>query len=138
MSTNASASSNNNNNANAAGTNVVINLYRHCTLGVKLSEALDELKNQDKISDEVAEKVMKQFDKSMCNALSTRLTNKCSLKADQCLTFNFNNNVYVWTLKDVDLKLGNNKYNGTLDYVKIVACDGTTNTTKKTSRKRKK
>ncbi|KAF0982567.1 hypothetical protein FDP41_011497 [Naegleria fowleri] len=116
----------------------LVGLYRHGTLGVQLQKALDQLKEQDKVSDVVIERVMKVFDKSICNALATKLSNKMTLKADQCITFNFNNNVYVWTLKDVQVKLGNHKCS-MLDYVKIVACDGTTAAAKKpTSKKRKK
>jgi len=127
----------NNTAAAAPATTNVVTLYRHCNLGLKLQDSLNELKDQDKISQDVIEKVMKVFDKSMCTTLATKLNNKASLKAEQCITFNFNNAVYVWTLKDVSLKLGTHRCDQ-LDYVKIVACDGSSTTTKKTSRKRKK
>ncbi|KAG2393931.1 hypothetical protein C9374_003695 [Naegleria lovaniensis] len=131
--------SNNNSSTTPPAQQNLVGLYRHGTLGVQLQKALDQLKDQDKVSDTVVERVMKVFDKSICNALATKLNNKMTLKADQCITFNFNNNVYVWTLKDVQVKLGNHKCS-TLDYVKIVACDGTTAAAKKTttSKKRKK
>ncbi|EFC47997.1 predicted protein [Naegleria gruberi] len=122
--------SKNNANNNAR----LINLYRHCTLGLKLNESLQDLKEQDKISEDVIERVMKVYDKCVCNALSNKLSNKVSFKAG-CTTFNFNNNVYVWMLNDVNLKMGNTKLD-TLDFVKVVACEGTTTTTKKTKKRK--
>ena len=54
--------------------------YRNSTLGVSLQDSIDELIAESKMSDELKEDVLAQFDKSITDALVTRVKTKASFK----------------------------------------------------------
>ncbi|KAJ8896042.1 hypothetical protein PR048_001383, partial [Dryococelus australis] len=55
-------------------------LYRNTTLGNTLQESLDELIQFGQISPQLAIKVLLQFDKSINNALATRVKSRLTFK----------------------------------------------------------
>lgn len=55
-------------------------LYRRSTLGVTLTEALDELIQSGHINPQLAMKVLSQFDKSMAEALSDNVRSRVQFK----------------------------------------------------------
>lgn len=55
-------------------------LYRRSTLGVTLTEALDDLVQSGALPPHLAMLVLYQFDKSMSQALAERVRNKISMK----------------------------------------------------------
>lgn len=55
-------------------------LYRHTTLGVCLQDALDEMIGTQQINPQLALRVLKQFDKSVGKALSSRVRTRYNFK----------------------------------------------------------
>ncbi|KAL6184538.1 hypothetical protein ACLB2K_045939 [Fragaria x ananassa] len=56
-------------------------LYRRSTIGMCLTETLDEMVQNGTLSPELAIQVLVQFDKSMTEALETQVKSKVSIKA---------------------------------------------------------
>jgi len=97
-------------------------IYRKSTLGVCLTESLDELVTNSSISPELAIRVLKQFDASINEALHTKVKSKMSFKG-HLHTYRFVDNVWTLILENVNFKIDNETIS--TDKVKIVACDGT-------------
>ena len=55
-------------------------LYRRSTLGQTLTDALDELIQSEQITPQLAMRVLAQFDKSMAEALATRVRTRALFK----------------------------------------------------------
>ncbi|KAK9994257.1 hypothetical protein SO802_023960 [Lithocarpus litseifolius] len=56
-------------------------LYRRSTIGMCLTETLDEMVNSGTLSPELAIQVLVQFDKSMTEALESQVKSKVTIKA---------------------------------------------------------
>ncbi|CAL8122240.1 unnamed protein product [Orchesella dallaii] len=97
-------------------------LYRNTTLGHTLQESLDELIQYNQVPAPLANKILLQFDKSMNNALSTRVKSRVVFKADKLDTYRFCDNVWTFLLKDVEFKDVHEV--AKVHTVKVVACDG--------------
>jgi transcription initiation factor TFIIA small subunit len=97
-------------------------LYRNTTLGHTLQESLDELVQYGQVSPSLANRILLQFDKSMNNALSTRVKSRVTFKAEKLDTYRFCDNVWTFLLKDVEFKDVNES--AKVAAVKVVACDG--------------
>lgn len=97
-------------------------LYRNTTLGHTLQESLDELVQYSQIPPSLANRVLLQFDKSMNNALSTRVKARVTFKAEKLDTYRFCDNVWTFLLKDVEFK--DSQELAKVESVKVVACDG--------------
>ena len=97
-------------------------LYRNTTLGQTLQDSLDELVSAGQISSQLALRVLLQFDKSINNALATRVRSRLSFKAGHLSTYRFCDNVWTFVLKDVEFREVQELVRA--DKVKIVACDG--------------
>ncbi|XP_072020120.1 transcription initiation factor IIA subunit 2-like [Amphiura filiformis] len=95
-------------------------LYRNTTLGNCLAESLDELIQAQQITPNLALQVLLKFDKSINDALTTRLRNKISFKG-HLNTYRFCDNVWTFVLNDVEFRNGDFV---SVDKVKIVAVDG--------------
>ena len=96
-------------------------LYRDTTLGNTLQEALDELLQIQMLSPSLALKILIQFDRSIYSALNTRVKNKLTFRAGKLNTYNFCDDVWTFKLDDVEFKEATEL--GTIDHIKIVACD---------------
>jgi len=96
-------------------------LYRNTTLGHTLQEALDELMNLQLLTPTLAIKVLLQFDRSINNALNTRVRVKLNFKADKLNTYRFCDNAWTFMLNDVEFREVSEL--ARVDRVKIVACD---------------
>ncbi|XP_035551245.1 transcription initiation factor IIA subunit 2 isoform X2 [Juglans regia] len=77
-------------------------LYRRSTIGMCLTETLDEMVQNGTLSPELAIQVLVQFDKSMTEALEAQVKSKVSIKGA--------------TFKSEECQ-------ETVSQVKIVACD---------------
>ena len=119
-------------------------MYRNTTLGNTLQETLDEFIQCGQISNALASKILVQFDKSINNALSSRIKNRLSFKvklirswiplsmlincvlilkqAGHLKTYRFCDNVWTFVLKEVEFRDVQELVK--VDKVKIVACDG--------------
>lgn len=96
-------------------------LYRNTTLGHTLQESLDELMQLQLLSPNLALRVLLQFDRSINNALNTRVRTRLNFKADKLNTYRFCDNVWTFMLNDVEFREISEL--ARVDRVKIVACD---------------
>mmetsp|Transcript_6816 Transcript_6816/g.17456 ORF Transcript_6816/g.17456 Transcript_6816/m.17456 type:complete len:121 (-) Transcript_6816:856-1218(-) len=100
-------------------------LYRRSTLGMTLTDALDEMVTNGELTPTIAMKVLAQFDKCMGQALKemkTKTTFKGTLD-----TYRFCDNVWTFILDDVTFNTtgpGGYKDTAHVEKLKIVACDG--------------
>ncbi|GLU16058.1 hypothetical protein SLE2022_325080 [Rubroshorea leprosula] len=95
-------------------------LYRRSTIGMCLTETLDEMVQNGTLSPELAIQVLVQFDKSMTEALENEVKSKVTLKG-HLHTYRFCDNVWTFILHNASFK-----YDETQEFVgqvKIVACD---------------
>lgn len=95
-------------------------LYRRSTIGMCLTDTLDELVSTGKLGPEVAIQVLVQFDKSMAEALDTKVKTKVSIKG-HLHTYRFCDNVWTFIVQDAIFKYDETQEN--VGQVKIVACD---------------
>eukprot|EP00246_Nothoceros_aenigmaticus_P012971 TRINITY_DN4238_c0_g1_i1.p1 TRINITY_DN4238_c0_g1~~TRINITY_DN4238_c0_g1_i1.p1 ORF type:complete len:107 (+),score=11.21 TRINITY_DN4238_c0_g1_i1:137-457(+) len=95
-------------------------LYRKSSIGMGLTEALDELVINGSLSPLLAVKVLMQFDKSMQDALQARVKSKTNFKG-HLHTYRFCDNVWTFILEKATFKTDSDVQ--TVDRVKIVACD---------------
>ncbi|KAK9457561.1 transcription initiation factor IIA, gamma subunit, helical domain-containing protein [Dipodascopsis uninucleata] len=97
-------------------------LYRRSSIGVALTDALDELIRDERIQPQLAMKILATFDRSITETLnekvkSTRLSFKGHLD-----TYRFCDDVWTFIIKNVHFKMeGNETVVG--DKIKIVACN---------------
>uniref|UniRef100_A0A914XQ23 Transcription initiation factor IIA subunit 2 n=1 Tax=Plectus sambesii TaxID=2011161 RepID=A0A914XQ23_9BILA len=99
-------------------------MYRSTTLGDALQKTLDELIQEGHISPPLALRVMTTFDKAINKALSQRAKNKITFKASKLKTYRFCDNVWTFMMEDVEFRDSTKPFEGTIDRVKFVACDG--------------
>eukprot|EP00244_Chara_vulgaris_P000884 TRINITY_DN11466_c1_g1_i2.p2 TRINITY_DN11466_c1_g1~~TRINITY_DN11466_c1_g1_i2.p2 ORF type:complete len:107 (+),score=18.54 TRINITY_DN11466_c1_g1_i2:365-685(+) len=95
-------------------------LYRKSTIGSCLLQAVDELVMSGQISPDLAVKIALQFDKSMNEALQTKIKSKTVFRG-HLHTYRFCDNVWTFILEDGLFKTDNEQIN--VERVKIVACD---------------
>ncbi|KAK9449970.1 transcription initiation factor IIA, gamma subunit, helical domain-containing protein [Limtongia smithiae] len=105
-----------------SGSNVYYELYRRSSIGVALTDALDELIRDSKIQPQLAMKILSTFDKSMTETLTDKVkTTRLSFKG-HLDTYRFCDDVWTFIIKDVHFKMeGNETVVG--DRIKIVACN---------------
>ncbi|KAG6774100.1 hypothetical protein POTOM_021449 [Populus tomentosa] len=95
-------------------------LYRRSTIGMCLTETLDDMVQNGTLSPELAFQVLVQFDKSMTEALETKVKSKVTIKG-HLHTYRFCDNVWTFILQDANFK--NEDSHENVGRVKIVACD---------------
>ncbi|KAF5455955.1 hypothetical protein F2P56_025478 [Juglans regia] len=95
-------------------------LYRRSTIGMCLTETLDEMVQNGTLSPELAIQVLVQFDKSMTEALEAQVKSKVSIKG-HLHTYRFCDNVWTFILQGATFK--SEECQETVSQVKIVACD---------------
>ncbi|KAG6406651.1 transcription initiation factor IIA subunit 2 [Salvia hispanica] len=95
-------------------------LYRRSTIGMCLTETLDQMVSSGVLSPELAIQVLIQFDKSMTDALENEVKNKVSIKG-HLHTYRFCDNVWTFIVQNAQIK--SEEGQETVGSVKIVACD---------------
>ncbi|XP_078437097.1 transcription initiation factor IIA gamma chain / TFIIA-gamma (TFIIA-S) [Wolffia australiana] len=95
-------------------------LYRRSSIGMCLTETLDEMVSSGTLSPELAIQVLVQFDRSMTEALETQVKSKVTIKG-HLHTYRFCDNVWTFILQDATFKNEGTQEN--VGRVKIVACD---------------
>uniref|UniRef100_A0AAQ4RNM8 Transcription initiation factor IIA subunit 2 n=2 Tax=Gasterosteus aculeatus aculeatus TaxID=481459 RepID=A0AAQ4RNM8_GASAC len=101
-------------------------LYRNTTLGNSLQESLDELIQTQQITPQLALQVLLQFDKAINMALANRVRNRVNFRGS-LNTYRFCDNVWTFVLNDVEFREVTDLVK--VDKVKIVACDGKSEST---------
>ncbi|KAJ6258960.1 Transcription initiation factor [Drechslerella dactyloides] len=95
-------------------------LYRRSSIGVALTDALDELISNGQIAPQLAMKILSNFDRSITDILAQHVSAKLSFKG-HLDTYRFCDEVWTFLIKDVTFKLENNVIQS--DRVKIVSCN---------------
>ncbi|CAG8524789.1 16204_t:CDS:2 [Funneliformis caledonium] len=90
-------------------------------IGIALTDSLDELIQKEKITPQLAMKVLVQFDKSITEALDTKVRNKATFKAGHLHTYRFCDEVWTFIIKNPNFKLESDQV--LVDKIKIVACN---------------
>ncbi|XVE55633.1 hypothetical protein DITRI_Ditri03aG0174300 [Diplodiscus trichospermus] len=78
-------------------------LYRRSTIGMCLTETLDEMVSSGTLSPELAIQVLVQFDKSMTEALESQVKSKVTIKG-HLHTYRFCDNVWTFILQGASFK----------------------------------
>ncbi|EJD35455.1 transcription initiation factor IIA, gamma subunit [Auricularia subglabra TFB-10046 SS5] len=96
--------------------------YRGSSIGVALTDTLDELITAGKISPQLAMKVLQQYDKSLADTLNKSVKSKTTLKG-HLHTYRHLDDVWTFVVTDASFKMeGNDMVSA--PRVKIVACKG--------------
>ncbi|EPS43298.1 hypothetical protein H072_2708 [Dactylellina haptotyla CBS 200.50] len=95
-------------------------LYRRSSIGVALTDALDELISDGRIAPQLAMKILSNFDRSITDILAAHVTARLSFKG-HLDTYRFCDEVWTFLIKDVTFKLENAQHISS-DRVKIVSC----------------
>ena len=97
-----------------------LTLYRRSLLGENLISTLAELKEARKITENIEKKTLELFDKIMCDEISKRHKNKCTIKG-KVTSFKNCDDIWIFYGKDVSLKTDHELFSSMS--LKIVACD---------------
>lgn len=100
-------------------------LYRRSTLGMALTDALDDLIQTGLIDPQLAMRILTQFDASMSEALHDKVRAKAVIKG-HLHVYRFCDDVWTFILENAQFKLESETLKA--DKVKIVACVGRTGT----------
>ncbi|KAJ1676846.1 Transcription initiation factor IIA subunit 2 [Spiromyces aspiralis] len=95
-------------------------LYRTSTLGMALTDSLDELIQAGHITPQLAIRVLGQFDRSISDALANKVRARATIKGN-LQTYRFCDDVWTFIVKNPSFKFEHD--NVTADKVKIVACN---------------
>jgi len=96
-------------------------LYRHGSLGVSLTDALDELIRDERIDPQLAMKVLTQFDRVISETLSEKAKARLQFKGSLD-TYRFCDEVWTFLIRNVTFKMDNGSQTVVADKVKIVSC----------------
>ena len=97
-----------------------LNLYKKTILWTKLEEAMNELKEQHRITESLEKKIISKFDEIICEELSTNSKNKYNIKG-KVTSFRNCDDIWIFYCKDVTIKM--DKESLSLEKLKIIALD---------------
>eukprot|EP00038_Savillea_parva_P020069 m.30355 g.30355 ORF g.30355 m.30355 type:complete len:103 (+) comp4697_c0_seq2:86-394(+) len=97
-------------------------LYRQASIGIALSDALDEMITAQQISPALEDKIKAQFDLSASKVLSAELKNKVTFSA-QCESFNHVEAIQCYRFSSITVKLGDGQILQANGPTKLVSCD---------------
>ncbi|KGO75529.1 Transcription initiation factor IIA, gamma subunit [Penicillium italicum] len=96
-------------------------LYRGSSLGLSLTDTLDDLINEGRIEPQLAMKILGTFDKIVTEVLADKVRARLTFKG-HLDTYRFCDEVWTFLIKDVSFKL-DNQTTVSADKVKIVSCN---------------
>ena len=99
-----------------------LNLYKKTILWTKLAEAMNELKEQNKITTGLEQKIIAKFDDIICQELSNHTKNKNNIKGT-VTQFRNCDDIWIFYCKDVAITIEKEKDAITIDKLKIIALD---------------
>ncbi|ESK94523.1 transcription initiation factor iia gamma chain [Moniliophthora roreri MCA 2997] len=94
--------------------------YRGSSIGMALTDSLDELITAGSITPQLAMKVLQQFDKSLADIMAKQVKNKTSLKG-HLHTYRLCDDVWTFIVKDASFKMEANEVVNA-SKIKIIAC----------------
>ncbi|MCJ1363630.1 Transcription initiation factor IIA small chain (TFIIA 13.5 kDa subunit) [Acarospora aff. strigata] len=96
-------------------------LYRRSSIGLSLTDTLDDLINEGRIEPQLAMKILANFDRAITEVLAEKVKARLNFKG-HLDTYRFCDEVWTFLIKDVNFKLDNSS-NIQADKVKIVSCN---------------
>ncbi|KAI5843000.1 transcription initiation factor IIA, gamma subunit, helical domain-containing protein [Morchella snyderi] len=98
-------------------------LYRRSSIGMSLTDALDDLISEGRIAPQLAMKILSNFDRTITEVLADRVKANLTFKG-HLDTYRFCDEVWTFLIKDVTFKFqqGQNP-SVTAEKVKIVSCN---------------
>ncbi|KAL0634375.1 Transcription initiation factor IIA subunit 2 [Maublancomyces gigas] len=99
-------------------------LYRRSSIGMALTDALDDLISEGRIAPQLAMKILSNFDRSITEVLADRVKANLTFKG-HLDTYRFCDEVWTFLIKDVTFKFQQQGQNQSVlaDKVKIVSCN---------------
>ncbi|QSZ34197.1 hypothetical protein DSL72_005786 [Monilinia vaccinii-corymbosi] len=99
-------------------------LYRRSSIGMALTDTLDDLISERRIEPQLAMKILANFDRSITEVLADKVKARLTFKLKGHLdTYRFCDEVWTFLIKDVTFKMENSSQSVTADKVKIVSCN---------------
>ncbi|KAI0284694.1 transcription initiation factor IIA gamma subunit [Russula aff. rugulosa BPL654] len=101
--------------------------YRGSSIGMALTDSLDELITSGAITPQLAMKVLQQFDKSLADIMVKQVKTKTTLKARHLIlfghlhTYRLCDDVWTFLVKNASFKMESNE-TITAPKIKIIAC----------------
>ncbi|RAO70910.1 uncharacterized protein BHQ10_006922 [Talaromyces amestolkiae] len=96
-------------------------LYRGSSLGLSLTDTLDDLINEGRIEPQLAMKILSNYDRYVTEILAVHVRARLTFKG-HLDTYRFCDEVWTFLIKDVTFKL-DNQQTVSADKVKIVSCN---------------
>ncbi|KAK5017715.1 Transcription initiation factor IIA subunit 2 [Cryomyces antarcticus] len=96
-------------------------LYRRSSIGIALSDTLDDMISSRRIEPQLALRIMQHFDKAFTEVVAEKVKQRMSFKG-HLDTYRFCDEVWTFIIKDINFKLDNNSNTVHADRVKIVSC----------------
>ncbi|KZS97112.1 transcription initiation factor IIA gamma subunit [Sistotremastrum niveocremeum HHB9708] len=103
-----------------ATTTAYYEFYRGSSIGMALTDSLDELITSGQITPQLAMKVLLQFDKSLADSLVKHVKTKTTLKG-HLSTYRLCDDVWTFIVKDCQFKMESNEI-VSAKKIKIIAC----------------
>ncbi|CCD52660.1 hypothetical protein ACHAPF_006508 [Botrytis cinerea] len=98
-------------------------LYRRTSsIGMALTDTLDDLISERRIEPQLAMKILANFDRSITEVLADKVKARLTFKG-HLDTYRFCDEVWTFLIKDVTFKMENSSQSVTADKVKIVSCN---------------
>ncbi|KAH8795518.1 transcription initiation factor-like protein IIA gamma chain [Hyaloscypha bicolor E] len=97
-------------------------LYRRSSIGMALTDTLDDLISERRIEPQLAMKILANFDRSITEVLADKVKARLTFKG-HLDTYRFCDEVWTFLIKDVTFKMENSSQTVQADKVKIVSCN---------------
>ncbi|KAJ9161948.1 hypothetical protein NKR19_g1819 [Coniochaeta hoffmannii] len=106
----------------ASGAPTFYELYRRSSIGLALTDTLDELIGAQHIDPQLAMKILSNFDRAITETLNDKVKARLTFKGSLD-TYRFCDEVWTFLIKNVTFKMENGGQTVTADKVKIVSCN---------------
>ncbi|KFA63076.1 hypothetical protein S40285_08429 [Stachybotrys chlorohalonatus IBT 40285] len=106
----------------ATGAQSFYELYRRSSIGLALTDTLDDLISDERINPQLAMKILGTFDQAITESLQKIVKHKLQFKGNLD-TYRFCDEVWTFLIKNVTFKLDNGNQAVQADKVKIVSCN---------------
>ncbi|KAI7768105.1 hypothetical protein LZL87_011081 [Fusarium oxysporum] len=94
----------------------------HCSIGLALTDTLDDLISDERINPQLAMKILSNFDQAITEALQKNVKARLQFKGSLD-TYRFCDEVWTFLIKNVTFKMDNGSQSVTANKVKIVSCN---------------
>ncbi|KAG9244338.1 transcription initiation factor IIA, gamma subunit [Calycina marina] len=97
-------------------------LYRRSSIGLALTDTLDDLISDGRLQPQLAMKILAGFDRVIAECLADKVKARLTFKG-HLDTYRFCDEVWTFLIKDVVFKMENSSTTISADKLKIVSCN---------------